>query len=75
MSSNTQKFEEYQSTIETKKLEISALETEIENFQLAQKKAMKAESEIAEERKRITTQVETLKKLRDALVTQVTTLK
>ena len=36
---------------------------------------MKAESEIAEERKRITTQVETLKKLRDALVTQVTTLK
>ena len=32
MNNNTRRFEEYQSTIETKKLEISALETEIENF-------------------------------------------
>ena len=34
MNENGKKFETYQQTIETKKLEIQILETEIENIQL-----------------------------------------
>jgi len=67
MSENGKKFEEYQVTVETKKLEIKTLETEIENIQLTQKKHQKLQSEIEEERKRSNAQVETLKKLKSAL--------
>jgi uncharacterized coiled-coil DUF342 family protein len=34
MSENGKKFEEYQTNVETKKIEIKTLETEIENIQL-----------------------------------------
>ena len=35
MSENSKKFESYQVTVETKKLEMQTLETEIENIQLS----------------------------------------
>lgn len=75
MSENGKKFEEYQVTVETKKLEIKTLETEIENIQLTQKKHQKLQSEIEEERKRSNAQVETLKKLKSALTDQLAALK
>jgi hypothetical protein len=42
MNENSRKFESYQQSIETKKLEISTLETEIENISLLEKKHKKA---------------------------------
>ena len=42
MNENSRKFESYQQSIETKKLEISTLETEIENISLMEKKHKKA---------------------------------
>ena len=41
MNENSRKFESYQQSIETKKLEISTLETEIENISLLEKKHKK----------------------------------
>lgn len=43
MGQNTKRFEEYQSEIEIKKLEISKLETQVENQQLLEAKAAKME--------------------------------
>jgi len=43
MGRNTKRFEEYQSEIEIKKLEISKLETQVENQQLLEAKAAKME--------------------------------
>lgn len=42
MNENSRKFESYQQQIETKKLEITTLETEVENIQLIEKKQKKA---------------------------------
>ena len=55
MNDNQKKFENYQSSVETKKLEIQTLETEIENISLFEKKHAKVTGEISEERKRLTT--------------------
>ena len=38
MSDNSKRFEGYQSQVETKKLEIKAVEAEIENIQLVEKR-------------------------------------
>ena len=71
MSENGKKFEHYQVTVETKKLEMQTLETEIQNIQLSELKQQKMQQEIAEERKRYQTQVDALKKLKDALTEQL----
>lgn len=55
MGDNSKKFEAYQQQVETKKLEIKTLETEIENIQLSDKRNQKITQEIAEERKRLQT--------------------
>ena len=67
MSDNSRKFESYQQQVETKKLEIKTLETEIENIQLTEKRYQKVQSEVADERKRLTGQVEVMRNLRKAL--------
>ncbi len=74
MSENGKKFEAYQATVETKKLEIQTLETEIENIAMIEKKQQKVTAEITEEKKRLTTQVDTLKNLRNALKEQLKNL-
>lgn len=74
MNENSRKFESYQQSIETKKLEISTLETEIENISLMEKKHKKAQGEIAEDRKRMTTQVEALRNLSKALKDKIKNL-
>jgi hypothetical protein len=48
---------------------------EIENIQLLEKRQMKAQTEIQEERTRMQNQVETLRKLSNALKMQVENLK
>ena len=67
MSDNSRKFESYQQQVETKKLEIKTLETEIENIQLTEKRYQKVQAEVADERKRLTGQVEVMRNLRKAL--------
>lgn len=74
MSENGKKFEVYQGTVETKKLEIQTLETEIENIAMSEKKYQKVNSEITDEKKRLSTQVEALKNLRNALKEQLRNL-
>lgn len=71
MNENARKFESYQSSIETKKLEISTLETEIENITMYEKRHKKLSVEVAEDRKRMTTQVEALRNLSKALTEKV----
>jgi DNA repair ATPase RecN len=74
MNENSRKFESYQEQIQTKKVEISALETEIENITLLEKKYKKAEGEITDDRKRMTSQVEALRNLSKALKDKVKNL-
>lgn len=71
MSENSRKFESYQSQVETKKLEITTLEAEIENIQLIDKRHAKVQSDVEEDRKRVTTQVEALRNLSKALKEQL----
>lgn len=54
MNSNGKKFESYQHDIETKKLNIQCLETEIQNIQLNSLKSQKIQLEIADEQKKVT---------------------
>jgi chromosome segregation ATPase len=74
MNENARKFESYQSSIETKKLEISTLETEIENISMYEKRHKKLSGEITEDRKRMVTQVEALRNLSKALTDKVKNL-
>ena len=74
MSENGKKFESYQVTVETKKLEIQTLETEIQNIQHSELKQQKMQYEIEEERKSYQKQIEALKKLKGALVEQMRTV-
>lgn len=74
MSDNSKRFEAYQSQVETKKLEIRALEAEIENIQLVEKRHLKVQADVGEERKRVTTQVEALRNLSKALKDQLKNL-
>lgn len=67
MSENSKKFENYQMTIETKKLEMQAVETEISNILQSELRMQKFSKETDEERKRLTSQIEALRKLKDAL--------
>ena len=60
--------------METKKLEIRTLETEIENVQFVEKRHAKVTEEVADERRRLTTQVETMRNLKKALKDQVKNL-
>ena len=71
MNENGKKFESYQAAVETKKLEIQTLETEIENISMSEKKYQKVNGEIEEEKKRVSTQVDTLRNLRNALKEQL----
>ena len=52
MGTNSKKFEGYQQDIETKKLKIQVLETEIQNIQLGKEKHKLVQAEIDEEKKR-----------------------
>ncbi len=74
MGDNSKRFEAYQSQVETKKLEISALESEIESIQLIEKRHVKVQTDVAEERKRVTTQVEAFRNLNKALKDQIKNL-
>ena len=74
MADNSKRFEAYQSQVETKKLEIRALEAEIENIQLVEKRHAKVHTEVGEERKRVGTQVEALRNLSKALRDQLKNL-
>jgi chromosome segregation ATPase len=74
MSDNSRRFETYQAQVETKKLEIRALEAEIENIQLIEKRHAKVNEEVGEDRKRVGTQVEALRNLAKALREQVKNL-
>jgi hypothetical protein len=56
--------------VETKKVEIRSLEVEIENIQMVEKRQGKVAGEIAEEKGRMVNQVETLRKLANALKMQ-----
>jgi len=61
-------------TIETKKLEMQAVETEISNILQSELRMQKFSKETDEERKRLTSQIEALRKLKDALKIQLTNL-
>ena len=74
MGENSKKFEAYQEQVETKKLEIRTLETEIENVQMAEKRHAKVQQEVTEERNRMNAQVQTLRNLSKALKDQVKNL-
>lgn len=67
MTDNGKKFENYQATVETKKLEMQVLETEIQNIQMFESNRKRLVQEIEDERKKITAQVEALRKLKGAL--------
>lgn len=54
MNTNAKKFEGYQSDIETKKLNIQCLETEIQNIQMGHLKSQKLTLEIEEDKKKMT---------------------
>ena len=71
---NSKRFEAYQSQVETKKLEIRALEAEIENIQLIEKRHAKVQGDVAEERKRVTAQVDAFRNLSKALRDQIKNL-
>ncbi len=60
--------------METKKLEIRTLETEIENIQLSEKRYAKVTKEVEEDRKTLTKKVETLRNLSKALKDQLKNL-
>lgn len=75
MGDNSRKFEAYQQQVETKKVEIRSLEVEIENIQLVEKRQQKVQAEIAEDKQRMVNQVETLRKLSNALKMQYETIK
>lgn len=60
--------------METKKVEIRSLEVEIENITLLDKRQQKVAADIKEERARMVNQVETLRKLSNALKMQVDNL-
>lgn len=74
MSDNSKKFETYQEQVETKKIEIRTLEAEIENIALTEKRFSLVQAEVADERKRLTTQVEAIRNLSKALGTQLKSL-
>ena len=74
MNDNSRKFENYQAQVETKKLEIKTLETEIENIQIAEKRYKRVTTEVTEERQRTTKQVQVLKNLQNALADQLRNL-
>jgi predicted nucleic acid-binding Zn-ribbon protein len=75
MADNSKKFEAYQQQVETKNVEIKSLEVEIENIQLVDNRYAKVRQEIDEERSRMVNQVDTLKKLSNALKLQLDNLK
>jgi chromosome segregation ATPase len=75
MGDNSRKFEAYQQQVETKKVEIRSLEVEIENIQLVEKRQLKVQQEVQEERQRMVNQVETLRKLSNALKCQLENIK
>lgn len=74
MNENGKRFENYQASVETKRLEMQVLETEIQNIQMFELRQKKLVQEVEEERKKITTQIEALKKLKNALSDQHRTL-
>lgn len=71
MNNNGKKFEAYQHDIETKKLNIQCLETEIQNIQLNTLKQQKMQLEIDEDQKKMNQQVEMLRNLKKALCEQM----
>ncbi|CDW74702.1 UNKNOWN [Stylonychia lemnae] len=74
MSENGKKFEHYQMSVETKKLEMQAVETEIQNILLSEQKIHKFMKEGEEEKKRLSAQIDALRNLKDALLVQLNNL-
>ena len=70
MGANSKKFENYQSDVEYKKTQIALLETQIENIRQQQERRSVVETELAEDKKRVMQQVDTLKSLKAALEVQ-----
>lgn len=70
ITDNSKRFETFQGDIEQKKMQIKLLETEIENIMLTKLKEDRIKKEVEVERQRANQQIETLKKLRDALKQQ-----
>jgi len=74
MGDNSRKFEQYQAQVETKKLEIRTLETEIENAQFFEKRFQKVTTVVNEERKQLVAQVSVMRNLGKALKDQLKNL-
>ena len=74
MTENSKKFETYQQTIETMKLEITTLEAEIENMKFSEQRYQKVSTEIADDRQRTLKQLETLRNLNGVLNDQLKNL-
>ena len=67
MTKNSQKFENYQSEVESKRAVIQTLEAEIQTIMILNTKEQKLKAEILSEQKKLEQQVKTFSDLRNAL--------
>ncbi len=74
MAANGKKFEGFQEELETKKLKIQLLESEIANISVEGQKKDKFHKEITEERARMGQQTEIMRKLYESLQLQLSNM-